>query len=377
LTVSTRLANLVLLACSSIAAAMIAELGLRLAYPQPLDAAYVWSDGTLRHLPSFRYTYTRAGFSNEVHYNALGLRGPDPAPAQTKLRVVVLGDSFVEGKQVGEREVFTARLQQLAEAAGRPIEVINAGMGGYGTSDELLLWERVVTALHPDVVLIAFFPNDVRNNLERAWFDVRDGRVTQVAEPPRPRVRWLYEAQKWLVSRSHLAYLVKNAALTLSGAAPDGREAESSRDAPNLVEDEEVFLIEPPARIARGWTLCLALLAELARRVEASGARCSVVLVPNRYQVDATLWRRHTDRLALDRELFDLEQPQRRFVEWSLRTGIPAIDLLPELRKRNHDNTFYYDDDAHWNEAGHRVAAEVLLGELNSRGLLGAPDGRN
>lgn len=234
---SPRLANLLLLGCSSFAAALAAELVLRFACPQPLDAAYVWPDGTLRHLPSFRYTYTRAGFSNEVRYNALGLRGPDPAPVKTPgtLRLAVLGDSFVEGKQVGEKEVFTAVLERLAAAEGRRLEVINAGVGGYGTADELLLWERAVAALRADLVLAAFFPNDVRNNVERTWFDLREGRVVQVAEPPRPRVRWLYEAQKFLVSRLHLAYLVKNAALTLSGTAPDRRTEAAAVDRKSVV----------------------------------------------------------------------------------------------------------------------------------------------
>jgi lysophospholipase L1-like esterase len=374
---SPRLANLLLLGCSSFAAALAAELLLRLAYPQPLDAAYVWPDGTLRHLPSFRYTYTRAGFANEVGYNALGLRGPDPAPAKVAgtLRLAVLGDSFVEGKQVGDAEVFTAQLERLAAADGQRLEVLNAGMGGYGTSDELLLWERVVAALRPDLVLVAFFPNDVRNNLERAWFDVREGRVVQVAEPPRPRVRWLYKAQKFLVSRSHLAYLVKSAALTLSGAAPDRREEVPDAPRGKLLEDEEVFLVEPSPRIARGWTLTFALLRELALRVEASGARFAVVLVPNRYQVDAALWRLHARQLGLDPAAFGPELPQRRFAEWSRETGIPVIDLLPELRERNRDNSFYHLLDAHWNAAGHRVAAEALLRELGARGLLRPDDG--
>jgi hypothetical protein len=245
-------------------------------------------------------------------------------------------------------------------------------MGGYGTGDELLLWERLVAGLRPDLVLVAFFPNDVRNNVERAWFDLRAGRVVQVAEPPRPRARWLYDAQKFLVARSHLAYLTKNAATTWSGAAPDPRQAPPAAPRGQLVEDEGVFLAQPPPDIARGWTLSFALLAELCGRVAATGARCAVVLVPDRYQVDAALWGRHVARLGLDAAAFDLERPQRLFATWSSETGIPVIDLLPELQARNRDNTFYYEIDAHWNEAGHALVAETLLRELVARGLVGA-----
>lgn len=365
-------ANLLLLGAASVVALATAELSLRLFFPQPLDAAYVWPDGTLRHLPSFRFTYTRGDFSNAVRYNALGLRGRDvPAvkePGATRL--AFLGDSFVEGKQVGEHEVVTAALERLAAETGRRLEVVNAGVGGYGTGDELLLWERCVAALRPDLVLVGFFPNDVRNNVDRAFFDVRDGRVVQVAEPPRPRVRWLYEAQKILVSRSHLAYLVKSAALGLQGEAPD-RPARTAGGSPvPLLEDEDVFAVGPSPLVTRGWTLTLALLGELRRRVEAQGARFAVVVFPNRYQVDDGLWAEHTRRLGLEPEAFDLRAPHRRLAAWSAETGATVVDVLEEFRQLNRANSFYYLQDAHWNAAGHRRAAEALLRELDARGLL-------
>jgi hypothetical protein len=110
-----------------------------------------------------------------VSYNARGLRGREltASPAPGTLRLAVLGDSFVEGKQVGDDEVFTARLESLATAAGRRLEVVNAGVGGYGTGDELLLWERAIAPMGPSVVLVGFFANDVRNNVDRALFDCR------------------------------------------------------------------------------------------------------------------------------------------------------------------------------------------------------------
>lgn len=363
MSLTNRLANLLLLGISSALALALGEVALRRLAPQPLDAAYVWPDGTLRHLPSFCYTYTRQEFSNAVSYNALGLRGREvsPTPAPGTLRLAFLGDSFVEGKQVGEDEVFTSRLEQLAAESGRELEIINGGVGGYGTSDELLLWERVIAPLRPHLVLVGFFPNDVRNNLERGWFELRAGRVLQVREPPRPRVRWLYETQKSLVARLHLAYLLKSA--LLGAEAPDPRRG-------TLVEDEEVFAIRPSARIERGWALTLALLAELKRRVAAAGGRFAVVVFPTRFQVDAALWRAQAGRLGLDPAAFELEAPQRRLGEWAEREDVQLIELLADFRAANQQNSFYYRIDAHWNATGHRLAAGVLWRELLGRGLL-------
>ena len=71
------LVNLLLVAVSVLVACVAGEVIVRLYRQQPLEAAYVWPDGTLRHLPSFSFRYTRQGFSNIVSYNALGLRGPE------------------------------------------------------------------------------------------------------------------------------------------------------------------------------------------------------------------------------------------------------------------------------------------------------------
>lgn len=300
-----------------------------------------------------------------ISYNSLGLRGREATalPPSGTLRVVFLGDSFVEGKQVGDGEVLTARLERASAERGRPLEVVNAGVGGYGTADELLLWDRALATLRPDLVLVGFFANDVRNNVERPFFDVREGRVVQVQEPPRPRVRWLYECQKFLVARSHLAYLVKSA------FAPGGQE-QAQRGV--LAEDEDAFAVDPSPRIARGWTLTLELLAELRRRAEAAGARFAVVVFPTRYQVSDTLWAAQTRRLGLDPAAFDLRTPQRRLGEWAQASGTELIDLLEAFRSAAPAGGLYFSIDAHWTAAGHALAANTICEGLLGRGSLEA-----
>ena len=360
------LLNLTLAVVSLVLSCGAGELIVRLYKPQPLEAAYVWPDGTLRHLPSFSYRYTRRGFSNIVSYNALGLRGPEVAVSKTPgvPRVMLLGDSFVEGKQVADDEVLTTVMQRLAAAGGRPIEVLNAGVSGYGTAEELILWEKLGRALVPDLVLVGFYPNDVRNNEDRGFFDVRDGRVVAVKAPPLPNVRLIYDVRKWFASRSHVYMLFKQGIDALTHEASDDTPA---RGAP--LEAEEVFARAPSKRVAHGWELTLALLGELRARVEARGARFAVVLLPTRFQVDDALWASQTRRAGFDPAGFDLRLPQQAFSAWSERTGTPVIDLLDQFRARNRANSFYHEVDAHWNRAGHALAAELTIAGLEARGL--------
>lgn len=357
-------ANGVLLAVSATAACGAGEIFLRFARPQPLQAAYVWEDGTLRHLPSRTIRYARSEFSNDVVFNADGFRGREipRLKERGRPRVLLMGDSFVEGKQVAEDQVLSSVLEEEAGASGLPLEVINLGVAGYGTSEELILWERFARSLDPDLVILGFYPNDVRNNADRGLFEAREGRIVQVKEPRTPRRRWSYDLRKALASRSHLYMLwvdgMRSWRKRAEGRRGGGGSAVIDENRP--LEAEEVFARRPSAEVEEGWGLTLGLVEELRARVEGAGAGFLVVLFPTRYQVDDSLWAAHARARGIRPEGIDLRTPQRIFGEWSDRTGIRVLDLLDEFRARNVDNSFYHDRDAHWNPEGHRLAATLI-----------------
>ena len=127
-----RAVNILLaLLMSAVLAGLVLEGGLRLVgfAPAPslhdFDAELGWTKrpgavGT-KKTNEFRATY---------EINALGLRD-DPASSPTKpagvFRVLCLGDSFVLGTTVERRDLFCDLLENLWQAQGRRVEVINAG----------------------------------------------------------------------------------------------------------------------------------------------------------------------------------------------------------------------------------------------------------
>ncbi|HZE88052.1 MAG TPA: SGNH/GDSL hydrolase family protein, partial [Verrucomicrobiae bacterium] len=357
------------------AACAAGEIALRLVRPQPLEAAYMWPDGTLRHIPSFSYTYARGEFASVARFNALGLRGPE-IPARkdpARLRTIFLGDSFVEGAQVEEDLLLTTRLQRLSGSPPR-LEVINAGVAGTGTSEELILFDRALARLQPDLVLLGWYPNDVRNNADRRLFRIVEGQAVAAREPSLPKARFVYDLRKFFASRSHLYMLVKLAVDAATEEDPverrAGKAAAPALNAAAPLEAEEVFERKPSDLVAGGWNLSLALLSAMKHHVEAGGARFVLVVFPSRFQVDDALWRDQTARIAVDPGAFDLAKPQRVLSEWAHATGTPVIDLLDEFRRRNVSNTFYFKTDAHWNPLGHELAAETIAKGLREIGIL-------
>jgi hypothetical protein len=136
-------------------------------------------------------------------------------------------------------------------------------------------------------------------------------------------------------------------------------------DPPTAIESEDVFARDPPERVRRGWEMTRVLLDDLALRVRASGARLVVALIPTRFQVDDALWSAHAAALGLDPAAYDLRLPNRMLRDWAHAGGVRLVDLLDGFRVRNRSNTFYFSGDAHWNAAGHRLAAELILEGLD------------
>src|SRR5205085_1205950 len=120
--------------------------------------------------PGVEGRYRREGTAH-VRINSDGLRDREHArvkPANT-LRIAVVGDSYAEAFQVEREQAFWSimeqKLRDCPALAGREVEVINFGVSGYGTAQELLTLREKVWAYSPDVVLLAVTTNnDVLDN---------------------------------------------------------------------------------------------------------------------------------------------------------------------------------------------------------------------
>lgn len=152
--------------------------------------------------------------SADVRINSIGLRDIELGPAG-KPTVAFVGDSFVFGLGVKAEQRFTNLLRQEMP----DVRVVNVGVAGYGTDQELLLLKRLWPKITPRVVvLIVCVDNDHEDNSRNARhgrsfkpYLVKAGDGWRFEGLPVPRgPRWYYE-HDWLVG--HVA--VVRAALYL------------------------------------------------------------------------------------------------------------------------------------------------------------------
>lgn len=111
--------------------------------------------------PNLDLTFVRA----RVQTNSCGMRSPErpiKKPAGV-FRIALLGDSFTFGWGVEQHETFAQRLEnnlnRISQGSPR-FEVLNFGVPGYSTFQEIALFEERGLDFDPDAVLVYFVQND-------------------------------------------------------------------------------------------------------------------------------------------------------------------------------------------------------------------------
>ncbi len=106
---------------------------------------------------------------NLVETNNLGFHDRERQAANDNYRILFLGDSFVEGRQVETEKLFTSLLEKKLTGDGQRIEAVNAGVPGTGTPAQYVMWKEFLDPrIKIDHLVLCFFVgNDlIDNNLD-------------------------------------------------------------------------------------------------------------------------------------------------------------------------------------------------------------------
>jgi len=169
-------------------AAGIAELGVlvvfgeQVKFPRHVVGAPF---GVRINEPGAVYRHKSADVNVWFRINGQGMRAdrdyPRAKPPGVR-RIVSLGDSFTVGYEVEGEETFSSVLEKQLRGAGRPAEVLNAGVSGFGTAEEAAYLERELFGYSPDLVLVSFYQNDLVDDVRSDLFRLEDGKLVPGSE---------------------------------------------------------------------------------------------------------------------------------------------------------------------------------------------------
>jgi hypothetical protein len=163
--------SVLVVSMSTIVALGLSEVGLRLAGLKYNGSTYT-NDPVLGWAlrPGAKAWETEEGYAwSKINSHGFRDRERTLAKPSGEFRIAVLGDSLTEARQVAmnrvDRAVAENELNQNHCLGDRPVEVLNFGVPGYGTGQELLQLRSRVWTFAPDLVVLEFYAgNDIFNN---------------------------------------------------------------------------------------------------------------------------------------------------------------------------------------------------------------------
>jgi lysophospholipase L1-like esterase len=298
------------------------------------------------HQPGQEGIFETPQFRTVVRINENGLRDREHSyERQDPIeRILLLGDSFAWGYGVEESERFSQLLEKELN-----VEVINAGVSGYSTDQELLWYKNEGIKYETDLVILLLAGNDVGDNDRllvssihyKPKFVIEEDLLVPVGYPvPKtsPQGRFIYH----LSQRSALAYFLVQRYfdfLSLYSQLKSKSDHENTQGSAMNIEREP-------------FELTIALLKEMRITAESRNAKFMIVA---------------TDRW------WDLPSGEtyKDFVTTMQSEGFLVLDV--ESIPGFDPEKMLIPDDGHWNQSGHEFVAAKIGTLIEAHQLLSQP----
>jgi hypothetical protein len=303
---------------------------------------------------------THLRYNNYDYYtktNSLGFNSPE-IPYRTKsnheIRIMIVGDAFSMPEGVEYESSYPAILEKklATEFPRKTINVINAGVTGYGPIEEKAQLKKFIGLLKPDIVINQLFINefsDINDNMNAKQIEIglikkkfyKSGLLNGVMLPVEIRSF----VNEWMKSKSYKNYCYYKSLINFY-------EKKSFLYSDTVVAKLNTFLID------------MKQLCNLAN------AEYIVLGVPGQVEVEKPNQIAYfPDTVNLkDSSKFDLNLPLQTFKKLCTKNKIEYIDSK-ECLKNQMNQPVYFSESWHWNKNGHRAISDLLFDDLKSNPL--------
>ncbi len=349
-----------------VALVILTETGLKSIHPlEPYSrwgeypALEVHPTRTYALKPDLNIRLRYNNYDYRLKTNVYGLANPPVSEAKVPpdtYRILIIGDAFSMPEGLEYEAAYPALLQEhLQELPGsRPVEVINAGVTGYGPNEQLPQLSELLPQFRPDLVLYQFFINEfleVQLTAEERLQDI--GLISELSSPAS-----CIRASQILIYTSTFQRKLKE---LITGNSDNAYRYEKSLITFYEKDDDFLYTQEALQKLRSA-------LAAMKKQCAAAGSRLLISFVPGQVEIskpsDIDYFPEDVD--LSDTTRFDLQQPLKFTRQIAGELDIPLFDLTPFLRESS-PQPVYFPGSWHWNREGHKVAARAIFQELKDR----------
>ena len=291
------------------------------------------SDPRLIYEPTPGARYSMGGW--QAAFNQAGIRDEREFERRpTGRRVALLGDSIAWGEHLSLDQTLGRRLEERLSGT----EVLNFGVTGYDTAQELAWYERAARPFASTDVLLVYCLNDalIMSGPYNAWATEEEASLKREQDALLERLAPIRaETVEWVMSRREEA-----ATLTLLARLRTLLRTSTYHRSADYTDEFLVMYAQDQA-----WARIEAALTRLGAAIEADGARAWLAISPVLREWQGYRWTGIHERVA----------------EAGRAAGFEVIDPLESWRAdRRPEELRFFSDSLHYSAAGNRAFAEVI-----------------
>ena len=403
-------AEWLLLGGSILVSLALLELFLRLWFPlfpspyQPDDVLLV------KLVPGAKKAFTRQAVNGGQRIvsqiNSQGFRGEELRSLDHLKRVIVYGDSSVQAEFSDLAATFPKQLEsRLAPAFSAGVEVINAGVVGYGPDQISLRLPGDLETLKPALVVVVIFADNdfgdlIRNriyrlnsqgDIELSHYRLAPSWRANLQEAAHPRgLRRLqlerYASRLWWIVRqlwsqaplapdegyysTYVEQSLQRSQIEFRHYLTDGADVGYAEDPFADPYDADIAL-QPDSLSARHKTALMErVLIKLRDTTGRAATGLVLVILPSAVDVCDHYYFVNTRRYPQ----YDRGRLSGLVEDMAVRNGIPYLNLWHAFRAEDANLYYFHGGDDHWNDAGQAKAAQLLADLIKQRQLLDVPN---
>lgn len=319
------------------------------------DTATVYSlvPNKTTHLRYSNYDYT-------VVTNTMGFSSPEINLAvkdSNEIRILITGDAFSMPEGLEYSNAYPNLLEQQLRKnyPGYKINVINAGVTGYGPNEEYAQVKKYIALIKPDIVLNEFFVNE----------------YDDITVTPKERL----ENIGFFVDQSFKKKYFGN---TQTPNFLNNLLQEKTGRVSNIFKYNKslLFYYEKDATYYSESVInkVSTYFDDMKSLCAANHARFMVMYVPGQIEVanpKDMVFYPSAEKIS-DTTEFDFNRPQKIANALCAAKGIDFINTSSYL-KSYPEQPVYFPESWHWNAAGHKAAAEYLVAYFAKDSLITKP----
>ncbi|MHC0065891.1 SGNH/GDSL hydrolase family protein [Nostoc sp. UIC 10890] len=268
----------------------------------------------------------------------------------TKSNLYFIGDSFTWGQWVSEEKIFPRLVESELHQP-----VINLGVPGYSFAQYETLFNEWIAKYKPQTAILSIVANDLTNYSSDIGQKIYDTLKERSFSP-------------WYEKTFFYQLVFKNSKKSLPVKTGNSifKEAKNGLTLFNLslAAPESGVGVDSDYLTSDGVIKVEAALSRIIRLTKENRVKLFVFLVPSK---ESTYIKDYVQLFPENVDLLKNEEiGYQRLCNIVKLQNVTCVNLTDDFRKNSNQEKLYFDIDGHWNPAGHKLAAKVILNTLGN-----------